>query len=85
MWEATSGLLYSGPETPPLERLPSGWNLRSMELTPFEPQALDIFSIVTDEQVKTCPLYSVVLHVRSLCFLLVLMRCGVSAYKLGLP
>ncbi|EIE26470.1 AP2-domain-containing protein [Coccomyxa subellipsoidea C-169] len=50
VWEATSGLLYSGPETPPLERLPSGWNLRSMELTPFEPQALDIFSIVTDEQ-----------------------------------
>lgn len=39
------------PLTPQLERLPSGWNLMSMELTPFEPQALDIFSIVTDEQV----------------------------------
>ncbi|KAK9916453.1 hypothetical protein WJX75_002809 [Coccomyxa subellipsoidea] len=50
VWEATSGLLYSGPLTPQLERLPSGWNLMSMELTPFEPQALDIFSIVTDEQ-----------------------------------
>ena len=51
VWEATSGLLYSGPLTPQLERLPSGWNLMSMELTPFEPQALDIFSIVTVEQV----------------------------------
>ncbi|BDA40939.1 probable AP2-like ethylene-responsive transcription factor AIL1 at N-terminal half [Coccomyxa sp. Obi] len=50
-WEATSGLMHAGPMTPYLEELPSGWNLSSMELHPFEPRALDIFEVMTDEQV----------------------------------
>lgn len=43
--------MHAGPMTPHLEELPSGWNLSSMELQPFEPRALDIFEVMTVEQV----------------------------------
>lgn len=43
--------MTAAPVVAHVERVPSGWNLHSMELEPFEPHTLDIFDTITNDQV----------------------------------